>query len=435
MLDHALSQVAEYVESNGERGIGRLVIEMPPRHGKTLTTSRLFPAWFLGRNPNKRVMLVSYGATLANKNSRVARNYIRSSTYQRLFPGIELAQDSAAVDSWELDGYEGGCDAIGITGGATGKGAHVLCIDDPIKNRQEAESVVYRERVWDAYINDLYTRLEPGGAIIIMMTRWHKDDLIGRVLKHAEDDHEDVEQWTRIRMPAIAEDEDDPIGRQPGEALWPWRFPLDRLKRIARSVGRFVWAALYQQRPQPREGGLFQWDDIDTHRTKQPPSLTRIVVAVDPSGSSSGDEVGIVVAGLGVDGHGYVLSDKSLQASPKQWANAVVSAYNTFQGDRVVGERNYGGDMIESTLRSIEGGKSLPYKDVVATRGKELRAEPISALYEQGLVHHVGEFAMLEDEMTTWKPGGKSPNRLDALVWALTELMLHNAVPGRARFG
>lgn len=420
-------QVAEYIETGGESGIGRLIIEMPPRHGKTVTTSRLFPAWFLGRNPDKRVVLVSYGATLANKNSRVARNFIRSDAYQRLFPDIELARDSASVHTWELEGHEGGCDAMGVTGGVTGKGAHVLIIDDPIKNRQEAESAVYREGVWDAYLNDLYTRLEPGGAIIIMMTRWHKDDLIGRVLSQSErdEDFEDTEQWTRIRMPAIAEDENDPLGRKPGEPLWAWRYPIERLNKIARAVGRYVWAALYQQRPQPREGGLFQWDDIDQHRVKHPPALKRIVVAIDPSGSAGGDEVGIVIAGIGHDGHGYILEDKSLHASPNQWARTAINAYEKYQADRIIAERNYGGDMVESTLRSVTEGASIPYKDVVATRGKELRAEPISALYEQHIIHHVGEFTALEDEMTTWKPGGKSPNRLDALVWALTELEIN----------
>ncbi len=258
VLDTALEQVARYVETGGREGIGRLIVEMPPRHGKTLTVSRLFPAWFLGRNPDKRVMLVSYGATLAYRNSRVARNLIRDSHYQATFPGVALASDSAAVDSWDIAGGEGGCDAMGITGGATGKGAHVLVIDDPVKSRAEAESETYRENVWDAYINDLYTRLEPGGAIVIMMTRWHQDDLIGRVLNASTDDNEDTEEWTRIRMPAIAETDDDPIGRKTGEALWPWRYPLERLKRIAQAVGAYVWDALFQQRPVPAEGGLFK---------------------------------------------------------------------------------------------------------------------------------------------------------------------------------
>jgi len=425
-LDRALEQVARYVETGGREGIGRLVIEMPPRHGKTLTVSRLFPTWVLGRNPDKRIMLVSYGATLALKNSRVARNLIRTPRFRAIFGGLELADDSAAVDSWELKGHEGGCDAMGIDGGATGKGAHVLIIDDPIKNRAQAESETYRSRVWDAYTNDLYTRLEPGGAIIIMMTRWHRDDLIGRVMgESADDDDEEsdeVERWVRLRMPAMAEDANDPLGRAEGEALWPWRYPLPRLQKIARAVGRYVWAALYQQRPEPREGGLFQWAHIDENRARSHPDLTRVVVAVDPSGSAEGDAVGVMVAGKGRDGHAYVLSDRTLNGTPGQWARAVVRAYHEHQADRVVAEKNYGGEMVEAVIRTQDA--KVSYKGITATRGKEVRAEPVAALYEQRLVHHVGEFSALEDEMTTWKPGGKSPNRMDALVWALTELML-----------
>ena len=421
VLDRALEQVTEYVESGGKSGIGRLIIEMPPRHGKTLTTSRLFPAWHLGRNPDHRVMLVSYGHTLAHKNSRLARNLMRSPWYEAIFPDVQLAKDSAAADAWDIQGHEGGCDALGITGGATGKGAHVLIIDDPIKSRQEAESATYRERVWDAYTNDLYTRLEPGGAVIIMMTRWHRDDLAGRVQKQDEADP-DGSQWVGIRMPAIAEEGDDPLGRKVGEALWPWRYPVTVLKKIAKAVGRYAWAALYQQRPQPRQGGMFKYEDIDGHRVQSHPDLMRVVVAVDPSGSSTGDECGIGVAGIARDGHAYVLKDLSLQGSPNQWARRSIAGYRLYKADVIVGEKNYGGEMVEHTLRTVD--KKISYKNVNATRGKELRAQPVASLYEQGLVHHVGELMQLEDEMTTWKPGDKSPNRMDWLVWALTELML-----------
>lgn len=431
ILDRALEQLARYVETEGREGIGRLIIEMPPRHSKTLSTSKLFPGWFLGNQPNCRVMLISYGHTLAFRNSRFARNAIRSPIYRAIFPGIALSDDSAAVDSWELDGHEGGCDASGITGGVAGKGAHILVIDDPIKNRAEAESKVYREAVWDAYTNDLYTRLEPGGAIIIMMTRWHQDDLIGRVLAQEDDpDADDREHWIRIRMPALIETDDDrrddPLGREFGEALWPWRYPVERLRKVAKAVGRYVWAALYEQRPQPREGGLFRWDDIDGHRVRSGPDLMRIGVAVDPTGSAEGDECGIVAGGIARDGHIYILADRSLHASSAQWARAAVQAYHDYKADRMVAEKNFGGDMVETVIRTVD--KHISFKLVTATRGKELRAEPVSALYEQGMVHHVGEFAPLEDEMTTWRPGGPSPNRLDALVWLVTELALANAL-------
>src|SRR5690606_22335716 len=129
-----------------------------------------------------------------------------------------------------------------------------------------------------------------------------------------------------------------------------------------------------------------------------------------------------VVAGLGLDDHGYILADCSLQASPNQWAEVAVRAYHEFAADRLVAEGNFGGDMVETTIRSID--RKVSYKKVTASRGKLVRAEPVAALYEQGRVHHVGALADLETEQTSWVPGDPSPNRMDALVWALTELML-----------
>lgn len=169
---------------------------------------------------------------------------------------------------------------------------------------------------------------------------------------------------------------------------------------------------------------------IEGYRVTKHPPLTRIVVGVDPSGSSKGDECGIVTGGLGIDGHGYILADDSLQASPAKWGAEVVTAYHRHEADLVVGETNYGGEMVEQTIRTASDGAMVAYKAVHASRGKQVRAEPIAALYGRemtqhgGMVHHVGTFTQLEDEMCSWMPGDKSPNRLDALVWTLVELML-----------
>lgn len=155
------------------------------------------------------------------------------------------------------------------------------------------------------------------------------------------------------------------------------------------------------------------------------PTMARIVVGVDPPGSSM-TECGIMVAGIDASGQGYVLEDCSLFGTPGEWSAAVVGAYHRWQADRVVGEKNYGGDMVENTVLTAEGGKGVSYKGVTATRGKAVRAEPITAQYEQNKAHHVGVFPHLENELCNWIPnmGMPSPNRLDALVWALTELML-----------
>ena len=191
--------------------------------------------------------------------------------------------------------------------------------------------------------------------------------------------------------------------------------------------------AAYQQEIEARDlekvpGALWDTDMIEKHRVDKAPPLVRIVVGVDPTGSTT-NEAGIVAAGVAADGHAYVLHDGSLNgASPEQWGARAVKVYDDFDADRIYGERNYGGDMVESTIRTVD--KSVPYKDVTATRGKLVRAEPISAHYQKGRVHHVGKFPELEGEMCSYVPGAKSPNRMDALVWALTELLLHEKVYG-----
>lgn len=171
-------------------------------------------------------------------------------------------------------------------------------------------------------------------------------------------------------------------------------------------------------------GALWKRDQLEALRVIRHPELIRVVVAIDPEASSEegAAETGIVAAGLGVDGHGYVLDDASTQATPHGWASAAVTAYHKHRADRIVGEVNNGGEMVEYTVRTVD--PIVAYLAVHATRGKQTRAEPIAALYEQGRVHHVGMFAELEDQMCTWVPGMKSPDRMDALVWALTALML-----------
>lgn len=179
---------------------------------------------------------------------------------------------------------------------------------------------------------------------------------------------------------------------------------------------------------QDLEGALWNRDLIDRARIKRgdlPDRLLRVVVAVDPPGGSSkgNAECGIVVAALGADRHGYILADLSGRMSPEKWARTAVNAFDGYKADRIVAEQNFGGAMVESTIRSIN--RTVAIKMVVASRGKQVRAEPIAALYEQHRVHHVGEFATLEDQMTGWDPAanGPSPDRVDALVWALTDLM------------
>lgn len=175
------------------------------------------------------------------------------------------------------------------------------------------------------------------------------------------------------------------------------------------------------------EGALWTRDLLERTRVTVFPSLVRIVVGVDPAVTSApgSDETGIVVAGLGEDGHVYILADYTLRATPNEWAKQVVAVYYLWHADRIIGEVNNGGDLIETVLRTVSGGENVAYKKVSASTGKAARAEPIVMFYEQGRAHHVGMHAELEDELCSWVQGMRSPNRLDALVWAATELALH----------
>ena len=183
-----------------------------------------------------------------------------------------------------------------------------------------------------------------------------------------------------------------------------------------------IWAEILEDVP----GALWKLSQIDACRVAEPPEMVRVVVAIDPAVTSSetSDETGIVVAGVGKDGHGYVLADASGKYSPDGWAREAVALYHRWKADRIVAEVNNGGDMVEATLRTVD--PSIPYKGVHASRGKQVRAEPVAALTEQGKIHHLPGLAKLEDQLTQWDPAGKcrSPDRLDAFCWALTELLL-----------
>ncbi|MCJ7527675.1 MAG: terminase family protein [Methyloceanibacter sp.] len=175
-------------------------------------------------------------------------------------------------------------------------------------------------------------------------------------------------------------------------------------------------------------GALWTLQTLDALRVKAAPDLARVVVAVDPEATSGerSAETGIIVGGIGTDGHGYILDDDSVRGRPLEWASTAVKAYHAHKADRLVAETNQGGEMVEQTVHTVDS--TVAYRGVHASRGKQARAEPVAALYEQGRVHHVGTFPELEDQLCTWVPGGKSPDRLDALVWAMTDLMFKPVV-------
>jgi predicted phage terminase large subunit-like protein len=293
-----------------ERGhITRLIIEAPPRHTKTLLTSTIFPAWYLGRHPNREVILATYGQERANDLGRALRDMISHETHRALFPLSTIRKDQGATKSFGLDAG-GQAFAVGIGGPTTGRGAHLFIVDDPIKDRLEADSPRMRQRVVDWFSSVASTRLYPTGAIVLMATRWHEEDLSGYCLQNMAD-----QGWVRLRLPAIAEDADDPLGRAPGEALWPERFSTDVLARMRGIMLPRDWAALYQQRPAPAEGGRFKRDWFRRHLSK--PERLHVYMAVDwavtPDG---GDKTAIGVWGVDTHGGLYALDWWTGQVEP-----------------------------------------------------------------------------------------------------------------------
>ncbi|MED4866120.1 phage terminase large subunit [Heyndrickxia faecalis] len=228
-----------------------IMIEMPPRHGKSMTVTETFPSYFIGKNPDKRVITAAYSDGLATKFGRVNRNKFNEFAFD-IF-GVQLSESNAATKDWGVSGHNGGMISTGIGGSITGQGADLMIIDDPIKNMKEAQSQLIRDNIWDEWEATLSTRLHDGASVIVIMTRWHEDDLIGRLLARSP------RNWERLRLPAIAEDDDDLLGREIGEALCPeLGFDEQWAEDKKREVGSRTWAALFQQRPSPAGGGIFK---------------------------------------------------------------------------------------------------------------------------------------------------------------------------------
>lgn len=237
----------------------KLAVAMPPRHGKSEMISRYTPAWFVTKYPDFKVLSTSYEGDFAATWGRKARELVEA--HPEL--GVSVSSASKAAAQWELAGRKGGMNTAGAGGPITGKGGHLLIIDDPVKNAADAASELMRDRTWDWYRGVFINRGEPGlpaggACIIVLQTRWHEDDLMGRLLK------EEGDEWFVLSLPAIAGGS-DPLGRLPGEALWPERYDVDALAALRKSSGSYVWSALFQQSPQIEGGGLFRSDALRYH--------------------------------------------------------------------------------------------------------------------------------------------------------------------------
>jgi predicted phage terminase large subunit-like protein len=274
-LDQA---IAESIDEAARGELEGLVVSMPPQHGKSELCSKYLPAWYLGRYPDRRVILASYEADFASGWGRKARDLVDQ--WGHLF-GVSVNRSSGAANRWDLEGREGGMTAAGVGGPITGRGAHLLIVDDPIKNDEEARSATFREKLWDWWQSVATTRLRPGALIVVIQTRWHRDDLTGRILEQARDTGH---KWRVVKFPALAEDE-DVLGRQPGEALWPEVFTKERLEKVRDDRTNYYWQAMYQQNPQAE--GSAEWPDDfflpDVWFDQWPRDYDCKVVALDPS--------------------------------------------------------------------------------------------------------------------------------------------------------
>jgi predicted phage terminase large subunit-like protein len=250
--------------------IKRLVVTMPPRNGKSELVSRRLPSYALGVNPDLRIIACSYSADLASQMNRDVQRIIDDTKYHELFPATTLSGDNVRTlahgsylrnsDIFEVVGHRGFYRSAGVGGGIMGLGFDIGIIDDPIKNREEAESLTYREKTWDWYTSTFYTRAEKDAGILLTATRWHGDDLAGRLLALQAEDNTD--QWEVINFPAILEQPTNGDPREVGEALWPDKYSLDTLAAIRANVGSYDWSALYQQQPVSSEGGLFKREKL-----------------------------------------------------------------------------------------------------------------------------------------------------------------------------
>lgn len=412
------------------RGESRhVMIFAPPRHGKSELTSKFFPAWFLGRNPDKYVMASSYAQDVADDMGRKVLDVTRQPFHMATFPTCRLRADSKSVSRFHTtrDGVYYG---VGAGAALTSRGAHLLVIDDPIKGAEEAFSETQRRRKQDWFRSEAYSRLMPGGSVVLMNTRWHEDDLAGFCLREMAHLN-----WRVVSLPALAEPtpgEPDPLGRAPGEALWPAAYPREQLLQIQKTQGSYFWSALYQQRPQPEGGGMLRrgwWrfhggDPRREHYRATPTKFDEIVLSWDLT-FKDGEGTDYVAGGAwGRVGLDYFLLDRVRDRMDfPATLTAVVAFASKWPNYReCLVEDKANGPAVIATL-----GKKLPRLIAVNPEGGKIaRAAAVSPLIESGHVY-------LPDPSTcTWVgdfigecaafPTGKHDDQVDMMTQALTRM-------------
>lgn len=358
-----------------------MIVEEPPRHGKSEYCSKWLPTHFLGTNPDKRVILTTYEAGFSRSWGRKCRNFIQENG-QECF-GLSLSEDRFSSSDWGFDGYEGGMVTAGAGGPITGKSANLLIVDDCVKNAENAMSTKFRENIWDWWQSTAFSRLEPGGCAIVPGTRWHADDLAGRLWKQHEDGEARV---VKISLPALAE-ENDLLGREVGEPLWPERWGKKALESKKLSMDPFWWNALYQQKPSRQ--GRSEWPDsyFENIYFDEWPNRSDIrVMVIDPSkGRTSKSDYSAIVMLQKCGDTLYVDADLERRPTPKI-VQDVCNLYSWFRPDGLGIEGNANQDLIgdEFTREFINRGwlALAPYS-IINSIAKEIRIRKIAPFLSQ----------------------------------------------------
>ena len=413
----------------------RLMIFAPPRSGKSELFSRRFPAWALGKDPDLQVIATSYSSDLSGRMNRDVQRIIDDPVYTGVFKETTLNRKNIVTVSgtslrnseiFEIVGHMGAYRSAGVGAGITGMGADIAIIDDPVKDAKEANSTTIRNAIWDWYTTTLYTRLSPKSGVLLGMTRWHEDDLAGRLLEAMK---EDGDQWEIIRFPAIAEENEK--FRKEGEPLHPERYPLERLQKIKAAVGGKSWDALYQQRPSSLGGGLIKGEWFK--RFSVLPRLKKVVITADTAQKvkQHNDYSVFLVAGLGNDGGVYILDiirGKWEAPELELKASDVWQKHKYLNPSAIsIEDKSSGTGLIQKIRRD----KSIPVKPIQVDTDKYTRMLGVQGYIESGYVYvperasWVNDF-IVECENFTADDSHAHDDQVDTLVMALNELKAGN---------
>ncbi|MGH3056613.1 MAG: phage terminase large subunit [Gaiellaceae bacterium] len=413
--------IAEHLEAVERTEILRLLIDAPPRHSKSLTVAQGFTSWYLGRNPRREVIVASYGQELSEAHSRRARGFLLGPAWP--FPDVQVSAESAAVGRWATN-HGGGMRATGVGGSITGHGADVLVLDDLLRGRADADSEAVREAAWRWLTEDALTRLMPGGAVVAVGTRWHEDDPLGRLL-----DGPGASEWVHLHLPALAED-DDVLGRDEGEALWPAWFPAEHLLDVKVELGSRAFAALYQGAPTPDTGGTFQRAWL-AGRYPRLPEGVRKVQTVDASFKTGvGNDFSVVATWAADDAWFYLVDVWRAKVEYPELKRAIVSEAEEHEPEAVLIEDAAAG---QSAIQELRRETRLPIVAVKPQGSKVSRAEAVSPLFEAGNV-------LLPEQAPAWLgpwveehvefPAGKHDDQVDTTTMALDRLRGHGGSHG-----